>query len=73
MVVHLHGPSAQIYISAKQKIKGLKAINDFAEHAVKLATDYNIALTYDETQWRLIYQIVEYHRKHVAKPLKQNF
>ena len=61
------------YVNAKQKIVGLKVINDCAERAVKLATDFNNALTYDETQHQLVFQIVEYHRKHVTQPLKKSY
>ena len=38
------------YISAKQKITSLRVINDSAEWAVKLATDFNNILTHDESQ-----------------------
>lgn len=59
------------YVRAKEKIMGLKVINDSAESAVKLATDFNSALTYDETQRQLVFQIVEYHRKLVSQPIKK--
>jgi len=61
------------YITAKQKIMGLKVINDCAERAVKLATDFNNAFTHDETQRQLIFQIVEFHRKQMTQPLKKNY
>ena len=55
------------YVSAKQEITGLKVINDCAERAVKLATDFNNALTHDETQRQLVFHIVEFHRKHITE------
>lgn len=61
------------YVSAKQKIMGLKVINDCAERAVKLATDFNNTFTNDEMQRQLVFQIVEYHRKHMTQPLKRNY
>ena len=61
------------YVNAKRKIMGLKVINDCAERAVKLATDFNNALTHDETQRQLVFQIVEYHRKHMTQPLKRSY
>ena len=63
----------QDYITAKQKIMGLKVINDCAERAVKLATDFNNAFTHDETQRQLVFQIVEFHRKQMTQPLKKNY
>ena len=61
------------YISAKQKITSLRVINDCAERAVKLATDFNNVLTHDEIQRQLVFQIVEHHRKVMALPLKKNY
>jgi len=61
------------YVSAKQKITGLKVINDCAVRAVKLATDFNNVFTYDETQRQLVFQIVKHHRKLMAQPLKRNY
>ena len=43
------------YISAKQKITSLRVINDSAEWAVKLATDFNNILTHDESQRQLVF------------------
>jgi hypothetical protein len=56
----LHGsPSAWSqspnYVSVKQKVMGLKVINDCAERAVKLATDFNDALIFDETLRQLVF------------------
>jgi hypothetical protein len=61
------------YVSAKQKVMGLKVINDCAERVVKLATDFNNALTFDETQRQLVFQIVKYHHKHVTQPQKNSY
>jgi hypothetical protein len=61
------------YISAKEKVSAMKVINDCAERAVKLATDFNAALTQDESQRQLVFQIVEYHRQAMPMPLKKNY
>ena len=44
-------------------VRALSVVNDAAERAVKLATDFNEVLTKDEEQRQLLYQVVEYHRK----------
>ena len=41
----------------------MKVVNDCAEWAVKLATDFNEVLTKNDNQRQLLYQVVEYHRK----------
>ena len=51
----------------------MKVINDCAERVIKLATDFNSALTYDEAQRQLVFQIVEYHRKCVSQPIKKSY
>ena len=43
-------------------IRALGVVNDTAERAIKLATDYNEVLTKNEEQRQLLYQVVEYHR-----------
>lgn len=58
---------------AKETVAALRVVNDCAERAVKLATDYNMALTQDEEQRQLIFQVVEYHRKQIMKPSKRKF
>ena len=66
-------PSRPAYVDAKQKVVSMKVINDCAERAVKLATDFNNALTNDETQRQLLFQIVEYHHHRMTIPLKKNY
>lgn len=44
-----------------------------AERALKLATDFNLALTHDEEQRELIFEVLENHRQNIALPLKRNF
>ena len=51
------------YQSACQTVQALKVVNDCAERAVKLATDFNEILTKNDFQRQLLYQVVEYHRK----------
>jgi len=61
------------YMTAKQTVVSMRVVNDCAERAVKLATDYNLALTHDEDQHQLVFQVVEHHRKRMAAPLKRKF
>lgn len=61
------------FSSALQTVKALRVVNDCAERAVKLATDFNQALTRDEEQRQLLFQVVEYHRNKVTEPLKKNY
>ena len=44
----------------------MRVVNDCAERAVKLTTDYIMALTHDEEQRQLIFQVVEHHREPIA-------
>ena len=44
-------------------VKGLKVVNDVAERAVKLVTDYNNLLTKDAAQKQYTVQIVAENRK----------
>ena len=39
----------------------VKVTNDCADRALKLASDFNNSLTYNEEQRQLVFQIVEYH------------
>lgn len=61
------------YVTARTIVDAVCVVNDCAERAVKLATDFNTALTHDESQRQLIFQIVEYHRKQLIEPLKKNY
>ena len=60
------------YKAAKEKVVALRVVNDCAEGAVKLATDFNLALTHDEEQHQFIFQVVENYRQNMAVPLKKN-
>jgi len=42
--------------TATQTVAAVRVVNDCAERAVKLATDYNMALTHDEEQRQLIFK-----------------
>jgi len=55
----------------KQTVVAVRVVNECAEYTVKLATDYNMALTHDEEQRQLFFQVVEHHRKRIAAPLKR--
>ena len=59
--------------TAQPTVAAVRAVNDCAERAVKLATDYNMALTHDEEHSQLIFQVVEHHRGCIAAPLKRKF
>ena len=64
--------SREDYRHAKDTVAELRVINDCAERAVKLATDFNLALTQDEEQRQLIFQVVEHHRKQIPAPHKKH-
>ena len=51
------------YVAASKIVHALKVVNDCAERAVKLATDFNEVLTKNDDQRQLLYQVVEHHRK----------
>src|ERR1700761_694951 len=48
------------YKPACKIIYALRVVNDCAESAVKLATDFNKVVTKDDQQCQLLYQIVEH-------------
>jgi len=50
------------YKRAQEIASSLKVVNDTAERAVKLVTDYTKTLTTDELQLQLLLQVVEEHR-----------
>lgn len=67
-------PEDAEYCKGKKKVSALRVINDCAERAVKLASDYNLLLTKDEEQKQLIFQIVEKSRKDFeTTPSKSSF
>lgn len=51
------------YINNKEIATSIKVINDIAERAVKLMTDYNGLLTNDEEQRQYVLRCVQDHRK----------
>ena len=51
------------YNDACKTVHALKVVNDCAERAVRLATDFNEVLTKSDQQRQLLYQVVEHHRK----------
>jgi hypothetical protein len=61
------------YRRAKEIVCALRVVNDCAERAVKLATDFNLELTHNEEQRQLIFQIVEHHRKNLPNATKKAF
>jgi len=55
------------------KVFARHVANDCAERAIKLATDFNLALTHDKEQRELTFQVVENHGPNMALPLKKLF
>ena len=51
------------YTASCKIIHALKVVNDCAERAVKLATDFNEVLIKDDKQRQLLYQVIEHRRK----------
>lgn len=51
------------YCAGKQICLNLTVVNDPAERAVKLITDFNRALTYDEQDKQYLLQVVEHYRQ----------
>ena len=47
-------------------------VNDCTEHAVKLASDFDMSITQDEKQRQLIFQVIEHQtgEKTIKKELK---
>jgi hypothetical protein len=66
-------PGHADFEEARETVQALKVVNDSAERAVKLASDFNEVLTRDEDERQIIYQVVEYHRKLYTEPLKKLF
>lgn len=51
------------YCTGKRICQNLTVVNDSAERAVKLITDFNRALTYDEEDKQYLLQVVEHYRQ----------
>lgn len=64
----VHWPENEIYKEARQRVCALQVVNDVAERAVKLATDFNGRMTKDAQQEEFLLQVIEYHRQ--LKPLR---
>lgn len=69
-----HHPSTwdqqEAFIHGKNIVCSLSVINDCAERAVKLATDFSTSLTKNEDQRQLAFQVIQHHRKEARKALK---
>ncbi|ESN99918.1 hypothetical protein HELRODRAFT_176214 [Helobdella robusta] len=50
-------PQLEDYNNAKEIVTAVRVVNDCAERAVKLASDFNTALTHVENQRQLMYQM----------------
>lgn len=57
------------YQEAAERVKGLNVVNDVAERAVKLITDYHDKITTDSEQQQYLTQVIEWHRQ--RHPLKK--
>lgn len=51
------------YCGGKRVCQHLNVVNDAAERAIKLITDFNRSLTYDEEDKQFLLQVVEHYRK----------
>ena len=51
--------SRQDYVSCREIVCALRVVNDCAERAAKLVTDFNASLTLNEEQKQLMFQVVE--------------
>ena len=60
------------YNAACKTVHALKVVNDCAERAVKLATDFNEVLTKNDQQRQLLYQVVEHHRMIISSNATKN-
>ncbi|ESO04237.1 hypothetical protein HELRODRAFT_172593 [Helobdella robusta] len=61
-------PQLVDYNNAKEIVTAVRVVNDCAERAVELASDFNTALTHDENQHQLMYKVIEHHRKLMKEP-----
>ena len=59
------------YVEAYDLLTNLKVVNDPAERAIKLITDYAVALTNNEEEKQCLLQVVESHRKLVPNIKKE--
>lgn len=51
------------YQKARARVAALQVVNDTAERAVKLISDYHQKLTRDPDQQQYLLQLIEFHRK----------
>ena len=58
------------FLELQRAAVNLKVVNDVAERGVKLATDFNNALTKDEEQKQFLLQAVAVHRRKLPKAKK---
>src|SRR6218665_3214241 len=59
------------YKAAKEKVVAPHFANDCAQCAIKLATDFNLALRHDKEQHQLTFKVLENHGQNMA--LKKTF
>ena len=66
-------PQLQDYNSAKKIDPSVLVVNDCTEHAVKLASVFDMSITQDEKQRQLIFQVLEHQtgEKTIEKELKK--
>jgi ferritin len=61
-----------LYTKMREKVVGLKVINDCAERAIALMSQFNNCLAKDEGRKRNILQVVEHNRKRVKSCSKDS-
>jgi len=64
---------SESFQEAKRIVQSLKVVNDSAERAIALASDFNSSFTRREDEKQILYQVVEEHRKRYPKANKSTF
>ncbi|XP_074112021.1 uncharacterized protein LOC141535796 [Cotesia typhae] len=66
-------PTNDSYIENKEYFNQLKVVNDSAERAVALVSEYNQCLTKNEEQFQYLLQIIKEHRKNYPNCNRGNY
>ena len=66
-------PENVSFQEAKKVVQSLKVVNDSAERAIALATNFNLSLTRREEEKQYLYQVLEGHRKQFPNANKSTF
>ncbi|XP_044584232.1 uncharacterized protein LOC123264797 isoform X2 [Cotesia glomerata] len=66
-------PTNESYLENKEYFQQLKVVNDLAERAVALVSEYNQCLTKNEEQFQYLLQVVKEHQKTFPNCNKRNY